>query len=214
MEPFYKSFAVDVDWPWWVTVITAGVSKIVEEFIEGKIEAKLKPAILTGVKDQIDDLVDQIPGGLRLHSLSLAENEIRVTVCPGGPHTPFLVLATSGQGATTRPAEPAGQATTPSGGGPVGVVVCPPPPVFTVASTTRRATSNRSQTTVPAPDPDLLFLRHGRLRRGRSGVGRLGWSADSRAHDPIRHQPSRQIRPESSQPRFARRARTLPWSGT
>lgn len=28
VEPFYKSFAVDVDWPWWVTVITAGVSKI------------------------------------------------------------------------------------------------------------------------------------------------------------------------------------------
>lgn len=67
-------------------MITAGVSKIVEEFI---------PAILTGVKDQIDDLVEQIPGDLRLHSLSLAENEIRVTVCPSGPHTPFLVLATS-----------------------------------------------------------------------------------------------------------------------
>ena len=77
-------------------MITAGVSKIVEEFIDGKIEAKLKPAILAGVKDQIDDLVDQIPGSLRLHSLSLAENEIRVTVCPG-PRTSFLVLATSGQ---------------------------------------------------------------------------------------------------------------------
>lgn len=95
VEPFYRSFAVDVDWPWWVTTITAGVSKIVEEFIDGRIEARLKPAILTGVKDQIDDLVGQIPGGLRLHSLSLAENEIRVTVCPDGPHTPFLELATS-----------------------------------------------------------------------------------------------------------------------
>jgi hypothetical protein len=97
VEPFYKRFAVDIDWPWWVTVITSGVSKIVEEFIDGKLEAKLKPAILTGVKDQIDKLVDQIPGDLRLHSLGLAENEIRVTVCPGGPHTAFLVLATSGQ---------------------------------------------------------------------------------------------------------------------
>jgi len=97
VEPFYKSLSVDVDWPWWVTVITHGVSKIVEEFIDGKIEAKLKPAILTGVKDQIDKLVDEIPGNLRLHSLSLAENEIRVTVCPGGPHTSSLVLATSGQ---------------------------------------------------------------------------------------------------------------------
>jgi hypothetical protein len=95
VEPFYKSFAVDVDWPWWVTVITAGVSKIVEEFIDGRIEARLKPAILAAVKEQIDDLVDQIPGDLRLHSLSLAENEIRVTVCPSGGDTPFLVLATS-----------------------------------------------------------------------------------------------------------------------
>lgn len=96
VEPYYKRFAVDVDWPWWVTAITAGVSKVVEEFIDGKIAAKLKPAILTGVKGQIDKLVDQLPGNLRLHTLSLAPNEIRVTVCPAGPHTPFLVLATSG----------------------------------------------------------------------------------------------------------------------
>jgi hypothetical protein len=93
VEPYYRSFAVDVDWPWWVTVVTAGVSKLVEEFVDGKIEARLKPAILTGLKDQLDALVDQIPGDLRLHSLSFAENEIRVTVCPAGRDTPFLVLA-------------------------------------------------------------------------------------------------------------------------
>jgi hypothetical protein len=93
VEPYYRSFAVDVDWPWWVTVITAGVSKLVEEFIDGKIEGRLKPAILAGLKDQLDALVAQIPGDLRLHSLSFAENEIRVTVCPGGPHESVLVLA-------------------------------------------------------------------------------------------------------------------------
>jgi hypothetical protein len=96
VEPYYKSFAVDVDWPWWVTGITAGVSKLVEEFIDGKIEARLKPAILTGLKNQLDALVDQIPGDLRLHSLRFAENAISVTVCPAGPHTPFLVLAMAG----------------------------------------------------------------------------------------------------------------------
>jgi hypothetical protein len=100
VEPYYRSFAVDVDWPWWVTTITAGVSKLVEEFIDGKIEARLKPAILAGVKSQLDALVAQIPGDLRLHSLRFAENEIRVTVCPGGPHAAHLVLATSGQAGT------------------------------------------------------------------------------------------------------------------
>ena len=96
VEPFFKSFSVDLDWPWWVTVITAGVSKIVEEFIEDKIEGRLKPAALAAVKKQIDALVAQIPGGLRVHSMSFAENELRVTVCPAGDNTPFLVLATSG----------------------------------------------------------------------------------------------------------------------
>jgi hypothetical protein len=96
VEPYFKRFAVDVDWPWWVTVITAGASKLVEELIDEKFEDKLKPAILTGVKSQIDKLVDQLPSNLRLHSLTLAPNEIRVTVCPAGPHTPFMVLTTSG----------------------------------------------------------------------------------------------------------------------
>lgn len=92
-EPFFRSFAVDVDWPWWVTVISAGASKVVEEFIDDKIEKKLKPRILSEVRAQIDDLVNRLPGNLRLHSLSLAENEIRVTACPAGDDLPFLVLS-------------------------------------------------------------------------------------------------------------------------
>jgi hypothetical protein len=95
VEPFYRRFAVDVDWPWWVTVITAGVSKIVEEFIDEKVEEVLKPRILEEVREQIDGLIDQLPGDLRLHTLHLAENEIRVTACPVGTQTPFMVLATA-----------------------------------------------------------------------------------------------------------------------
>jgi hypothetical protein len=83
-EAFYRSFSVDLDWPWWVTALTAGVSKIVEEIIEDKIEGQLKPAILAGLEAQLDTLVDQIPGSLALHSVQFAPDEIRVTVCPTG----------------------------------------------------------------------------------------------------------------------------------
>jgi hypothetical protein len=82
VDAFYRSFAVDLDWPWWVTVVTAGVSKIVEEIIEDKIEAQLKPAVLAGLEERLDAMVDLIPGDLALHSLQLATDEVRVTVCP------------------------------------------------------------------------------------------------------------------------------------
>jgi hypothetical protein len=92
-EPFFRSFAVDVDWPWWITVVTAGVSKIVEEFIDQKIEDSLRPRILDELKQQITDLVNELPGDLRLHTLNFAQDEIRLTACPGGDNTPFLVLS-------------------------------------------------------------------------------------------------------------------------
>lgn len=94
IEAFYNSFAVDVDWPWWVTVVTAGVSKIVEEFLDDQIEKELKPRILQEVKNQLDAFVDRLPGDLRLHTLSLRNNEIGVTACPAGQDTPFVVLPT------------------------------------------------------------------------------------------------------------------------
>lgn len=90
----YRSFAVDVDWPWWVTALTAGVTKIIEEFMDDTVEDRLKPMLLEKVKQRIDDRVAEIPGFLRLHRLGLAENEISVTVCPAGDTTPAVVLAT------------------------------------------------------------------------------------------------------------------------
>lgn len=95
VEPFYTSFGVDVDWPWWVTTITAGASKIVEEFIDDKVEGKLKPLMLSQLKDQVNAIVTQLPGDLQPHTISLAENEVRVTACPGAAQVPFMVIAGS-----------------------------------------------------------------------------------------------------------------------
>lgn len=97
VEPFYRSFAVDVDWPWWVTVVTLGVSKFIEELIEDKIENGARPLILQSVRDLIDGLLDQLPDTMRLHSLQLLTDQIRVTACPAGAQVRderFLVLAT------------------------------------------------------------------------------------------------------------------------
>ncbi len=97
VEPFYKSFSVEVDWPWWVTVVTLGVSEFVEGLIADKIDAAARPLVLDAVKSLIEGMVDQLPDGLRLHSLQLVTDEIRVTACPGGPRfvdDRFLVLTT------------------------------------------------------------------------------------------------------------------------
>lgn len=97
VEPFYKSFSVDVDWPWWVTVVTLGVSEFVEGVIADKIDAAARPLVLEAVKGLIEGMADQLPDGLRLHSLQLVTDEIRVTACPAGPRfvdDRFLVLTT------------------------------------------------------------------------------------------------------------------------
>jgi len=102
IEPFYLSFSDDVDWPWWVTVVTAGASKIVEEFLEEEVEETLKPKILEQLKDQLDAFVARLPGDLRLHTVSLVGDGIRVTACPPGDDTPFLVLPSAAQDGTER----------------------------------------------------------------------------------------------------------------
>lgn len=97
VEPFYKSFSVDVDWPWWVTVVTLGVSEFVEGVIADRIDAAARPLVLQAVKDLLEGLAGQLPEGLRLHSLQLVTDEIRVTACPAGPRfvdDRFLVLST------------------------------------------------------------------------------------------------------------------------
>jgi hypothetical protein len=78
----YRSFSTDLDWPWWVTGITLGVTEIIEEVIESKIEQQVKPLILQKLKEQIDSFMSLIPSTHRLVSLTTEANEIRGLACP------------------------------------------------------------------------------------------------------------------------------------
>ncbi len=81
----YVGYSNDLDWPWWVTTITLGVSKLIEELIESKIEKKVKPLILKKLKEQIDAMLALLPATYQLHSLITEPDEIRATVCPVAP---------------------------------------------------------------------------------------------------------------------------------
>ena len=95
VEVYLKRFTVDVDWPWWVTVLSAGVSKIVEEFIEDAVEQRLKQLVLDEAQKRLDELVARLPRPLRIQSIATVQDGIRVTACPAGVDTPFLVLAST-----------------------------------------------------------------------------------------------------------------------
>lgn len=77
----FRSYSNDLDWPWWVTGITAGITKLIEEVIESQIEQKVKPLILQKLKEQIDSFISLIPATHRLNALTTEPNEIRVLVC-------------------------------------------------------------------------------------------------------------------------------------
>lgn len=76
---FYRNFSVDVDWPWWVTGITLGISKIVEEFVEDAIEGTLKQRILNDLRSGVQTRVNQIPGVVA--NVDAVQDAIVITVC-------------------------------------------------------------------------------------------------------------------------------------
>lgn len=78
----YRSFAVDVDWPWWVTGVSLGVTKIVEEVIESRIEGVLRPKLLDAVVAAFDADLAMIPPTHRLYTLTTAADRIDWMVCP------------------------------------------------------------------------------------------------------------------------------------
>jgi hypothetical protein len=80
---FYKSFAVDVDWPWWVSGITHGITKIVEEFIDDLVEAQLKQKILNDFRDSVRAQVRAFTGVVS--EIETAQDRIVVTVCSPPP---------------------------------------------------------------------------------------------------------------------------------
>jgi hypothetical protein len=75
---YYKSFSVDVDWPWWVTGITLGITKIVEEFLDGAVEKKIKPRMLAGFKSQVDAII-RLNG--TVSRIVTAQDRVIVTTC-------------------------------------------------------------------------------------------------------------------------------------
>jgi hypothetical protein len=77
----YRSYSNDVDWPWWVTGITLGITEFIEDVIESRIERQVKPLILQSLKEQIDSFLRLIPPTHRLHSLTTEADEIRGLVC-------------------------------------------------------------------------------------------------------------------------------------
>jgi hypothetical protein len=76
---FYRSFSVDVDWPWWVTGISLGITKIVEEIVEGRIEGKIKSQILDSLRTQINEAAKLIPGVLA--GIETLQDELRLKIC-------------------------------------------------------------------------------------------------------------------------------------
>ena len=63
--PSYAHFDSDVDWPWWVTGLTLGVTEFVEWVLEDAIEDTLKPTILEAVKTFIDAKVEEVKDAIR-----------------------------------------------------------------------------------------------------------------------------------------------------
>jgi hypothetical protein len=76
---FYRSFSIDVDWPWWVTGISLGITKIVEEIVEGRIEGKIKSSILDGLRAQINTATQLIPGVLA--GIQTSQDAIQLKIC-------------------------------------------------------------------------------------------------------------------------------------
>jgi hypothetical protein len=93
---FYRSFAVDVDWPWWVTGMTLGIAKLVEEFIDVAVENNMKSRILNDLRRQMRNLLDSVPGTVA--DVAVAQDVILAIVCQGGVNPSRGVLHPIGHG--------------------------------------------------------------------------------------------------------------------
>jgi hypothetical protein len=93
VRPYYRSFTVDVDWPWYITTLSLGITKIVEEFLDDGVEGQMKPSILEEIQGVIDGLVALLPGDMKIHTIRLTEDAVLITACPDGDLIPWRVLA-------------------------------------------------------------------------------------------------------------------------
>lgn len=76
------SFNTDVSWPWWVSVVSIGISQIVEEIIANRIEREIRPMLQAKLKEMVDNQLAALPSTHRLHTLGTSTDEISFTVCP------------------------------------------------------------------------------------------------------------------------------------
>lgn len=76
---FYRSFSVEVDWPWGFDGISRGISKIVEGIVEGRIEGEIKNKMLNTIRIQINDAASKIPDVLT--SSQTLQDELPLKVC-------------------------------------------------------------------------------------------------------------------------------------
>lgn len=78
---FYRSFEVDVDWPWWVTGITLGITKIVEEFMDKAVSSKMKDKIVNDLRASFQSKVDGLSG--TVVAIDTIKDAVLVTLCRG-----------------------------------------------------------------------------------------------------------------------------------
>jgi hypothetical protein len=78
--PYYVTFSVAVDWPWYVKVIGGVVTAIVEAFIGDEVSGKIKNAILGGLASQLDEVITA--SGRVVTDITTAQDELIITLCP------------------------------------------------------------------------------------------------------------------------------------
>lgn len=73
-----RSYSIDVDLPWWVTLATLGASKIAEEFVESVAQDEMK----TRMRDALVAAIEsEVPRNVTLLSIDTRESELRITAC-------------------------------------------------------------------------------------------------------------------------------------
>jgi len=75
----YKSFAVDIDFPWYVHVGTVGLSFIAEKIVEDLIENKIKKSLLEEVKKKLDSSISQSNGTIA--AIITKQDKVVITIC-------------------------------------------------------------------------------------------------------------------------------------
>lgn len=78
----FRRFDVDLDWPRWVTITSAGISKIAEQVIEDLVERNMKPMLLDRARQMIDPYLRMLPPGLRLYRIEADADRMTVILCP------------------------------------------------------------------------------------------------------------------------------------